>query len=274
MNAIISAVAATAVLMESGAIWSLQPGRPGDRIERSEADVAYMLQGATDLQFLTDVSEGAAVAALEDACQKQEALDLSLILLDSTTDADIREEAAEALEEVLQEDELQESMRWEKFLADPSVVSRQKWLDAGKSVVIYVESILYARPLPASADAIGAQSVRERCPEVNRLLGRVWSFQEDIRRVRDAWEAIPPHLFQPPDGRKRAERAAIESGLFWEEALDVHTRRPLVTFEYQWSLLADAGGQIPNADEIIVAWAAPFRQAPPTSSLRRAERVA
>jgi hypothetical protein len=192
MDALISAQAGTALLIQGPNLASIHAGSPNRTIPR-RAEEAHLLFGeARDLHVLEGVDRDEVVRRLTREVDSAEALQLSLILLDPELSAEIRSEAAEELDSLLTEEECREG----------------------------VERILFAHPLPQEADLSGVLVCSEQTPRVQDLLGRLADLQPAIAEVWRTWIALPDSLFASPAKRQRFQAALVREGLFRETRAD------------------------------------------------------
>ena len=104
MRALISGQAGVAVLCDAGPRYAVGFDSPGETIPCSTwAAVRVLLAGADDVIELPDTTHEAAVAELDLAWAKDRAMQLTLGLLDGTTRANTRAEAAEGVGELFAE---------------------------------------------------------------------------------------------------------------------------------------------------------------------------
>src|SRR5689334_13783151 len=101
MDAVISGRAGTALLVNGQMLLSFDVDEPDALVPRAQSDLPYLFGDARDLQFLENTSQEQVRKRLELEYNVICALDLSLILMDATLSADVREEAAAELEELL-----------------------------------------------------------------------------------------------------------------------------------------------------------------------------
>ncbi|MCK6592709.1 MAG: hypothetical protein L6Q76_34570, partial [Polyangiaceae bacterium] len=188
MNAVISGSAGVALLVDGDRLSSIDVGALEEVVPRSSSEVRLLFGDSGDLQFYTGLELEEVKSRLTDACGADDALHLALILLDPEVPADIQEEAAGELSELLLSERVRERL----------------------------ESILYAKPLPDCMDVSGAirccrggVEAHERSAE---LLERLRDRQGVIREVRDAWEAIPASILSGEE-RPAAEGVVARAGL-------------------------------------------------------------
>ena len=196
MDAVISGRAGVALLLDGERLSTFNLEEPERLAPRNYFDVPYLFGESSDLKFLEDVTTEQARAALELEYKSSLALDLALILLDS--DYSDPEVAAEL----------------DELLADPRVFER-------------LENVMYAAPLPSSADLKGAKQSSQRAgaDRVGEFLELLEENQPAIDRVKQAWEAVPTNIFASWKAKADFARAAMDAG-FVRELVLVFGRGP------------------------------------------------
>jgi DNA-directed RNA polymerase specialized sigma24 family protein len=191
MNAVISGRAGVAILLQGDQLLSMDLDEPEELVPRRPDEYHLLIGDGTDLDFLEDVDLTAVRERLEDAVCREEALTVSLLLLDGELSDEIRTQAAEDLDECL-------------------AVPRA--LDS-------LEAVLYAAPLPEMADLPGAlRCAQNQDQTVLPFLLRLKAQQPAIRTARQAWEALPEHFFSDADERHDAMTIWLRAGLFRDAA--------------------------------------------------------
>jgi hypothetical protein len=232
MDAVVSGRAGIALLMDGERLLSLHAGRPGEVVQRHDGEVRWLLGEAKDLEFLENVDLKQIALHLDLASGKADALHLALILLDAGLSHDTRRSAAEELDDLL---EVESIVRW-------------------------VESVLFAHPLPRSADPFGARSAcTGRTERTRALLGKLKSLQPVIVEVQQAWEAIPARLFATVEDRKHALSVVVKEGLFRELVTTRAVGERVDDFLLK-SLMNPALHQIRDARNVLLEWGADFRE--------------
>jgi RNA polymerase sigma-70 factor, ECF subfamily len=189
VDAVVSGQAGVALLLDGKKLSSIHFGGAGEVLPRNLSEVHLLLGGAGDLQVLKNVKLAQVRERLDLESTRADALHLALILLDADLSDETRRTAAEELEEEL---------------ADDGIAS---WL----------EGVLYAHPLPASADLAGARSVfPEEAGRVVSLFGSLEELQGAITEVYRAWEGIPERLFGSSDNRSVVRASFVIGGVFRE----------------------------------------------------------
>ncbi|HEX6861237.1 MAG TPA: hypothetical protein VF414_00385 [Thermoanaerobaculia bacterium] len=231
MNAVISGQSGVAVLVDGLRLASMQAGSDAAPVDRSPGEVRFLLGDARDLEFLEDIAPDEVRGRLEVATTKYDALHLALILLDPELAHDTRRTAAEELEELL----------------------------ADEAILHWVESVLYAHPLPKSGDPVGARSAcTGRTRRTRAFLGRLQLLQAVISEVHGAWEGIPTHRFGTDDDRQRFLTMAVREGLFRGLVTLRAGERPMDDFVAR--CLGKPGfGEVANARQALEEWIKGFR---------------
>ncbi len=191
MDALISAQAGTALLIQGSDLASIHADSPEKEIPRRAEEARLLFGEAQDLQVLEGVDRDQVVRRLRREVDSKEALQLSLILLDPALSEEIRSEAAEELEGLLTEEECREGL----------------------------ERVLFAHPLPQEADLSGALAHSDRALRAKDLLSQLADLQPAIAEVRRAWTEIPDTLFASPSDRRRVQVALVREGRFRELVL-------------------------------------------------------
>jgi DNA-binding NtrC family response regulator len=206
MDAVISGRAGTALLVNGQTLLSFDVDEPDTLVPRAQSDLPYLFGDARDLQFLENISQEQVRKRLELEYNVIRALDLSLILMDATLSEGVREEAAAELEELF---------------GDAAVLER-------------LEGILYARPLPNSADITGAKARSEAATATTtwQAMDNLLSRQPFIRDVCLAWDALPESAFGGTEQKAEFQCAAVREGLFRELVRARQSRRRHVSFTH------------------------------------------
>lgn len=149
---------------------------------------ASFLADATDLVTLENSDHAQIAQRLDLEHDMACALDMTLIALDPETSKEVRAEAVAALDELL---------------AAPTVIDR-------------LELMMYAKPLPHSADLLGALfSTEVTMAAASSFFELLYRYQTAISAVRQAWEALPDSLFgDEPTAKVTFHDAALNGGLF------------------------------------------------------------
>jgi acyl carrier protein len=194
VHAVVSGHAGVALLLDGNRLWSIHFGE--DKVvPRSPSEVSLLFAGAGDLRLLRNFTPEQVREQLDFESTRIDVLHLALILLDAGLSDETRRTAAEELEEELMNSSL------------------RAWL----------EGVLYAHPLPASADLTGAYSACSGSTERTRtFLRRLESFQPDVKDVYEAWQAISPDQFGTEEDWRRVRAVGVRGGLFREQVIEAH----------------------------------------------------
>jgi tetratricopeptide (TPR) repeat protein len=229
MKALVSGQAGVAVLLEGSSVSSLHMDS-AQLVPRSQADIVHLLGDASDIIELDGSDTKAATTALRLAWEKERALHLVLILLDTEADIEARTLSAECLEE---------------FLTNPLVLE-------------FVEDRLYVAPLPARADLTGAMRLATGTNGafVTNLLERLREHQPEIGHYREAWEDLPSDRFGDAEAKARFGHALVNIGAFRQIALAGPGEKNNILLR----CLADPQIQrFRDYRSLLTAWARPFR---------------
>ena len=165
MNALISGRAGLALVVDGPRLATIHAADPGVMVDRQPSEFRWLVGEAQDFEPFENVSPKEIADQLLQAQDREDGLQLALILLDPEMSDDIRSEAAQELEELLGDQELLQEL----------------------------EGVLYAEPLPEPADAVGGLALARAAAgrAVVEFLERLAHHQPAIREVREAWHAIP-----------------------------------------------------------------------------------
>ncbi|NQU12212.1 hypothetical protein HQ590_15565, partial [bacterium] len=100
MNAVISGQTGVGILVDGEELVSLRAGSL-EPASCTPMQVPYLIGSATDLAVMENVQVADVAAELELARDREDALQMALILLDPSLPEDVREEAAAAFDELL-----------------------------------------------------------------------------------------------------------------------------------------------------------------------------
>jgi tetratricopeptide (TPR) repeat protein len=239
MQAFVSGQAGVALLVDGEKLASLHADRPDEMVSRSRRDIPFLFRDVTDLEVFEGVNVQKATARLDLATAKADALQLTLLLLDPELSADIRQEAATELTDLL---------------ARPEVTE-------------WVESVLYSQAVPADGDLAGALGL---CPAgpVRNLLLRLQNHQDAITTVSHAWNQIPLRVFGSSDERSGALAVAVREGLFRDLVLSGAEHSSLEQFRLK-SYGNRPFSRVRNHRDILREWLASFQAGSSVAESRR-----
>jgi hypothetical protein len=183
VNAIISGSAGVALVVDGKKLFSIDIDRLEDLVPRRADEVRLLFGDARDQWFVEKGDADAARRLLEQEWDRAEALAVTMILLDSGLSEGTRLQAAHDLEETL---------------GAPGSAAR-------------LEAVLYARPLPGSADLAGALRfcAQASATAARALLHGVHERQSAIREVADAFARLPVEVFGKNEGDRADARSAL-----------------------------------------------------------------
>ena len=195
-----------------------------------ETSIFRFFNAGDNFSFLEDVTPTEAMLKLQVLYQQQEALDLALMLFDEELSAELRKEAATALEDLLKSTDVRS----------------------------YLETVLYAKPLPVSTDKEGAMKTATGVGAVavflflKALVGR----QKQVALVRRSWDALPMDVFCDQEEQVKAHAIAVDKGLF-SGLVECLISDELDRFQHD---AIDALRLIRNREEIVNLWVQNLRK--------------
>ncbi len=225
MDAMISGRGGLALVVDGDHLASIHAAEPEATVPRERSEVHLLLGEAQDFVAVENVPRQEVVRQLALAQDREHALQLALILLDPDLPDDIRQDGSGELEELFAQEDL----------------------------IVYVESVLYAKPLPEGSDLPGGLALA-RAPgtrKVMAMLGKLEACQPVIAEVRRAWEAIPSECFGGEE--QHWQFVAIREGLFRQLVLHRMSGSYIDTF-FDDTSLHPALRSLPNCREVLRAW--------------------
>jgi tetratricopeptide (TPR) repeat protein len=233
MRAIVSGVAGIVLLIDREQMRAIHRDDADTDILWTPSDLHFHLAGVSDLRVYEDIDREAALVHLLEAIREEDALQVSLLLLDPEIPVDIREQATLDLEELI----------------DVPEVDR------------FMKCLFAARQLPEKSDIESALGCCERA-DAQRTLSFLNGVKEDqpaVAMVRAAWDSASTRSLGSDDDRKRAEHTAFREGLFRdlvacakaEEVTDLWELQALATFHQE---------ELGNYRDLTAAWVAPFKR--------------
>jgi tetratricopeptide (TPR) repeat protein len=224
MDAILLANSGAALLLDGASRYYLHLREIDSTVKRASFESPFFLDKTETLRLLNDVTIEEATEQLKQLYNREEALDLFLILLDGDLSRETRQGAAVALKDALRDDR----------------------------VTFSLKSILYSRPIPGSVDFTEAEVISEKCDadSVSRLLEAISSRQDVIARAHQGWAMIPRDLFADAIDQTSAEILAMDSGLF-VNLVECLVRGNVDRFRFQ---ALDTLSSIKGFREIVNTW--------------------
>ncbi len=230
MKAILSGQTAVAVTIEDEHLYSISLNSPESWTPRQEWEVPCLFAHASDILQLENVPRSEVIDKLKSEWAQDRCLQLILMLLDPEEESQTRLEAAECLDEFLNQDEVR----------------------------TYVENHLYSSPLPSTADLDSAiqLSIDSSLAHLTEFLHILQSNQEEISKRCAAWEALPISLFGNPTSKQDFYYEAVRHGAFH---LFVTERQKKNLAVIQLLSHPHFRGRS-KARMIFQTWAAPFKE--------------
>jgi RNA polymerase sigma-70 factor, ECF subfamily len=234
MNAVISGRAGLALVIEGESLMSLDVDDLETLVPRSPYDLRFLLAGATDLITLENTGRDEIAKRLDLEHDIACALDMTLIALDPDSSTELRAEAVAALDELL---------------ADARVTER-------------LEYTMYAKPLPSSADLMGALFCTEvKTAKARSFFERLDRDQTAIKSVRESWDALPDYLFgDEATAKAEFHDAACDVGLFRLLSLSYADQAKVSVFLLD-ALENESISTLRNYRNVVQQWCAPIRDA-------------
>ena len=244
MNAVISGRSGLALVIDGEKLLSLDVDDLETLVPRSQSDLRFLLADANDLVTLENTGHTDIAQRLDLEHDIACALDMTLISLDPDTSMELRAEAVEALDELL---------------------------DSAR-VIERLEFTMFAKPLPEAADLIGALFCTNlKTVGARSFLERLEGCQIAIAAVREAWDALPDRLFgDDPSDKALFHDTALREGLFRLLALSYDDQSKISVFLLEVLKNRSISG-LRNYREVVKQWSAPIRAAvrPDDSGLER-----
>jgi len=230
MKALLSGQAAIAILIDNEHFYSLELGELGNVTERQEWEVPLLFEDATDIQQIDDATEATIRENLQLAWEKDRALQLILIFLDSQETMEIRFSAAECVNDFLNSAAVNE----------------------------YIANRLYSAPLPRNADISLAirLSTEAGLERVATFLKNLESDQEEIASRYQAWLDLPMDLFGNPSEKSAFYFDAVRLGAF-RVFVEQREKRNLALIELLSHPYFRGDSK---ARQVFQRWAKPFQE--------------
>ncbi len=225
MEALISGRAGVALVIEGGQLASIHVDEPGLKVPRHARELHLLAGEGRDFVALENASRESIVHELSRARDREDALQLALILMDHELADDLRSEASTELDELL----------------------------ASENLAADVESVLYAKPLPPEADLEGGLALagETQARRAAALLQRLSANQAAIAEVCAAWDAIPRNAFGDEEQRWRS--TVVREGLFRQLALHLPSRRQIKQIVHKQTKKFTLHS-LPKCRDVLRAW--------------------
>ncbi len=224
MDAVISGRVGTALLINGDSLKSFSVDDPDSLVPRYSPDLRLLFGDAIDLQLLENTSRESVIQELKLAHNIASSLDLTLIALDSELTKEVREEAAKVLD---------------NLLVDERVRNR-------------LERILYAHPLPGTADLLGALECcgLDQTKAIRSLFEEYKERQPLIREARLAWDSIPVAIFGGEQQQAEFHYIAVTEGLFRDLVITTDVNAVLAAYKSNVAVRS-----IPGYQNVLGQWA-------------------
>lgn len=227
MKALISGQAGLAIVRDGDHFCKVSEESPSTLVRIPPSDVRWLFGSTSDLrEFDADTVE-ALLNEIKIRQSSDQALHLTLILLDRDEPLVIRKEAAECLSELFEIEE----------------------------VLTYVSNRLYSAPMPDVADLDQAMELCKEDSVTQGLLERLLADQQEIRDRWEVWENLPIRMFGSLEDKRRFRSEATREGAFRQFVQD-RDRKDWAL--YQMLSHPEFRGN-PKARAVFQAWHEPFR---------------
>jgi anti-sigma regulatory factor (Ser/Thr protein kinase) len=227
VQAVISGRAGKALLLNEGLLKSFDVADPSNLASRQVADLPYLFGDSQDLRIIENADLNSIARELENDCHWNLALDLTLLSLDPELPDHIRSRALQDIEQLLIDDQL----------------------------VVRLENIIYARPIPEDGDLAGALDlcINASVQNMGDLLRRVEERQSLIGEVSASWQTIPTKIFGSYENQAEFQRFAVREGLFRSLVLTRHDEGKIASF-LRNTCLSPLIRRMPNYWQVLQHW--------------------
>ena len=218
MEALVSGIAARAVFIEGEEVFFIEADQPINRRAAAAKDIPNLLAGATDVVRIPNANEQGAFETLLDLWNKDRAVRMLEVLLDSNESEENRIDAANALQALLEKSETRDDLL----------------------------NLTFAIPFWDGVDAEGAKDAAKRAKEVFDLVNLLERSQENIATVRHEWDQLDQALFEGPAQRGRFELNAKDTGCFRALAMALENKNEIdnATFKCYIALAPEKNSRV------------------------------
>lgn len=199
MEALVSGIAARAIFIEGEEVFFVEADQPEERRAAVAKEIPNLMAGAIDVIRIPNTNEQGAFKVLLDLWNKDRSLRMLEVLLDSNEYEKNRMEAANALQQLLEETETRD----------------------------HLLNLTFAIPFWDGVDVEGAKDASQHYQGTLGLIILLERSQENIATVRQHWESLDPTLFENPVHRGRFELRAKDIGAFRAFALAMENREEI-----------------------------------------------
>ncbi len=231
MDAIISGRAGVAVIVDGEDMGLIRAEVPDEMIAEHPGNIGMLLSDARDIEIVEDAEKAQVKELLLRAQDREDSLDMTLILLDGSLSEDVRAEAAEVLEDLL---------------SDNYVVEK-------------LEGVLYARDLPKEADLEGGiRCCRlKQAEQVVSFLQKLRDRQKHIKVVWDRWNEIAQTSFANEKEKRDFYLIVVWDGLVRRLVENVAEGEGVNGFVFE-AIRNQRVQRFANYRHIIMDWAGEF----------------
>jgi two-component system response regulator (stage 0 sporulation protein A) len=221
MDALISGQAGIAVLIDDDNVFSITLDSGNEMKPCSLSMVPYLFSGVSDAKIIKQITLSETVSQLKVLWQKDRALHLTLILLDSHEELQIRKLAVASLFNLL----------------------------VNQNIYDFVEKNLYALPLPASSDLLGSiQLIEEDC-NLKILFHEIHSNQIYIDICSNAWDKLPTDLFDEICNKNKYRLLMVNENIFKLVVKEISKSN-----YFNYNTIINQCNHIQNFQNIIKLW--------------------
>lgn len=232
MDAVLSGQAKRAVLIDGDNLSSFCTDAPEKIVSCEKSDMRLLFGEAQDLRFVENVDKEQAKNELAFDYSKRCSLDLVLLLLDEEISSGLKREVVEVLEEVFEDERL----------------------------IIYLESIFFARPLMDGVDIEKALNVSEKANQkTHNFLLKLQDNQDGIGKAYRAWKKIPNRDFVGESTRDYYLSALVQEGVFRELVPNCNNSGQVNSIHVEVAL-NKSFTSLPNNVKVLQELFSPFKQ--------------
>ena len=188
INAVVSGRAGAALLVDGERLHSLHSEHPDELASCRAEDYNHLFGNSRDLEFLEDLTQDDVRTHLALAVDREECVDLFLLLFDAELPDAIRVEAANELVPLLEQE-----------------ATRQ-----------VLQAVFFSKPLPRGTDTQPAFDACEDVPVAREFLGELLGLQPAIESVFKSWSIAAEETFASDELCVLAESVCVREGLFRE----------------------------------------------------------
>ena len=185
MYAAVSGQLGSAFLIDGNKYHLVTSSEPEVLVAAGKDDFGDFYRRAQDLEYLENSSLPEIKKRLCRAAEEQDVLTVATLLMDRSSSFEVRRLAADTLEE---------------YLKQPQNIQ-------------FLEAILFSEPIGPEVDLKTVSSLLRSCHPGHELFDHLNQSRGDIKRVMDAWDAIPLETFHRNPHEAIAVRTQVQSKL-------------------------------------------------------------